>query len=293
MEVRVKVPGSCGELVQGIKENKNFHITCPINLFSYVSASLNPSQKESPLTRPKAHQAMKRILKLLHKEETPLKIQIHSQIPMEKGMASSTADIIGVCSSIATLLGEKISAEKIAKIALSIEPTDGIMFKNIVCFDHLEGKILEIIGKPPKMKILVIDPGICINTMEFHKRTDLTKLYLEIQNQSLIALKLVERGIKEQNIELIGEGATLSALANQKILFKPHLNQILSVSKKMGALGVNVAHSGTVVGVLLPPDFSQWKALEESLQRSLNRKITFYRTFLIEGGWESEIFSRR
>jgi len=40
MKVRVKVPGTCGELVQGIKENKNFHITCPVNLFSYVSASL-------------------------------------------------------------------------------------------------------------------------------------------------------------------------------------------------------------------------------------------------------------
>jgi len=293
MEVRVKVPGTCGELVQGIKKNKNFHITCPINLFSYVSASLNSSQIEPSFIKPKAYQAMKKMLKFFHKENTEVKIQIFSQIPMEKGMASSTADIVGVCSSIAILLGEEISAEEIAKIALSIEPTDGIMFKKIVCFDHLKGKISEVIGKPPRMKILVIDPGTHINTLEFHKRTDLTKLYLKIQNQSLKALKLVERGIKEQNIELIGEGATISALANQKILFKSHLNQILSVSKKMGALGVNIAHSGTVIGVLLPPDFSRWDILERNLQRTLNERLTFYRTSLIEGGWKNEIFSWR
>jgi len=224
---------------------------------------------------------MKKILKFFHKENTKVSIQISSQIPMEKGMASSTADIIGVCSSIAALLEKEISAEEIAKIALSIEPTDGIMFKEIVCFDHLEGKISETIGKPPDMKILVIDPGTHINTLKFHKRDNLTELYLKIQNQSLEALKLVKRGIKEQNIELIGKGATISALANQRVLFKPYLNLVISISKGMGALGVNVAHSGTVIGVLLPPDFSQWKALEESLQRGLNRKLTFYETFLI------------
>ena len=293
MKVTVKVPGTCGELVQGIKENKNFHITCPINLFSYVSASLNSSQIESSFIKPKALQAMEKILKFFHKENTEVKIQISSQIPMEKGMASSTTDIIGVCSSIAILLGEEISAEEIAKIALSIEPTDGVMFRDIACFDHLEGKISEIIGKPPKMKILVIDPGTRINTMEFHKKDNLRELYLKIQNQSLKALKLVKRGIREQNIELIGEGATISALANQRVLFKPYLDHVISISKGMGALGVNVAHSGTVIGVLLPPDFSQWDILERNLQRGLNIKLNFYRTSLIEGGWKSEIFSWR
>jgi len=295
IEAKVKVPGTCGELVQGIKEDRNFHITCPVNLFSYVRVRLDeiPSQVERSFVRPKAFQAMEETLKFFHNEDLAVKISISSQIPIEKGMASSTADIVGTCVSITTLLGERISSEKVARLALSIEPTDGVMFKGIVCFDHLEGKILEFLGNPPKMRILVIDLGSCINTLEFHKRVDLAELYLEVQDQSLEALELVKRGIREQDINLIGEGATISALANQKILFKPELTRVISISRAMGAVGVNVAHSGTVMGVLLPPDFSQWETLKQSLQRGLGRKLTFYETSLIEGGWSIEVFSRR
>ncbi len=295
MEVRARVPGSCGELVRGIKEGRNFHITCPVNLFSYVRASLDgiSSQIDYSFVKPKSFQAMEKTLKFFHKEVLGVKIHIFSQVPMEKGMASSTADIVGTCASIATLSGERISSEEIARLALSIEPTDGVMFKGVVCFDHMEGKILEFLGKPPEMRILVVDSGGRVNTLEFHKRVDLAELYLEVQDQSLEALELVKRGIKKQDINLIGEGATVSALANQRILFKPELAQVISIAKAMGAVGVNVAHSGTVMGVLLPPDFSQWETLKQNLQEGLNRKLIFYETSLIGGGWSIEVFSRR
>jgi len=295
MKVRTKVPGTCGELVQGIKEGKNFHITCPVDLFSYIRASLDgiSSQIDYSFVKPKSFQAMEKTLKFFHNEALGVKIHISSQIPTEKGMASSTADIVGTCASIATLSGQRISSEEIAGLALSIEPTDGVMFKGVVCFDHMEGKILEFLGKPPEMRILVVDSGGRVNTLEFHKRVDLAELYLKVQDQSLEALELVKRGIKKQDINLIGEGATVSALANQRILFKPELAQVISIAKAMGAVGVNVAHSGTVMGVLLPPDFSQWETLKQNLQKGLNRKLIFYETSLIGGGWSIEVFSRR
>jgi len=271
MKVRTKVPGTCGELVQGIKEGKNFHITCPVDLFSYIRASLDgiSSQIDYSFVKPKSFQAMEKTLKFFHNEALGVKIHISSQIPTEKGMASSTADIVGTCASIATLSGQ------------------------VVCFDHMEGKILEFLGKPPEMRILVVDSGGRVNTLEFHKRVDLAELYLKVQDQSLEALELVKRGIKKQDINLIGEGATVSALANQRILFKPELAQVISIAKAMGAVGVNVAHSGTVMGVLLPPDFSQWETLKQNLQKGLNRKLIFYETSLIGGGWSIEVFSRR
>jgi len=36
MVIRVKVPGSCGELLQGTKNGKPFLLTCPINQYSTV-----------------------------------------------------------------------------------------------------------------------------------------------------------------------------------------------------------------------------------------------------------------
>jgi len=60
----------------------------------------------------------------------------------------------------------------------------------------------------------------------------------------------VEQGVKNADCCLIGAGATLSALANQQILHKPSLERIIEISGTFGAVGVNVAHSGTVIGVL-------------------------------------------
>ena len=49
----------------------------------------------------------------------------------------------------------------------------------------------------------------------------------------------------------LGEATTLSALASQLILPKPGLNALLNIVEGMGLYGVNVAHSGSVVGLLL------------------------------------------
>ncbi|MPN23875.1 hypothetical protein SDC9_171268 [bioreactor metagenome] len=40
-------------------------------------------------------------------------------------------------------------------------------------------------------------------------------------------------------------------MANENIHKKPYLNEIIEISNKMGAYGVNIAHSGTVIGILI------------------------------------------
>ena len=48
----------------------------------------------------------------------------------------------------------------------------------------------------------------------------------------------------------IAKAATYSAKVNQNIIYKEHLADLWQINKDCGALGVNVAHSGTVAGVL-------------------------------------------
>ena len=49
---------------------------------------------------------------------------------------------------------------------------------------------------------------------------------------------------------LLGMAATESALLNQEHLKKEGLKELIRATQDEGALGVTVAHSGTVVGVL-------------------------------------------
>ena len=289
-KIAIKIPGTCGELVQGIYEGNNFQVTCPIELFSYIHLELADSNKDLQnfYLQEKSRQALISTLNYfgLSEKDVNLKIEIFSEIPLAKGMGSSSADIIGIILGVSILLDKEISADEVAKLALTIEPTDGIMYKNIVCFDHLKKGLLERIGQPPLLDVLVIDPGGCVDTLEFNQRKDLIRLRLENQKEIAQALELVKRGIRGKNIKLVGEGATLSALCNQKILFKKELEEVISTSYKMGAVGVNVAHSGVVLGVLLPPNYSEIENLKKEIIKiyKCNKELNFYETNLIGGG---------
>lgn len=278
-----KALGSCGELVQGTLNGESFHISCPVDLYSQVKVVLNGRGKIiGPPDKWKTKEAIKRTLEFFGKGGLGANFEIDSKIPLGKGMASSTADIGAASFATACALGEEISSQEIVKIALSIEPTDGTLFNDIVIFDHRNGALFKFLGKAPDMEILVIDLGGRVDTLEFNKK-DLTKINQKREGEIREALKLVEKGIKKKNPGLIARGTTISAFSNQRILYKPALDRIWKISQEAGALGINVAHSGTVVGILAEPNRIDFNKLRDSLQ---DKKIgkAFYEAKIVNEG---------
>lgn len=250
MKVTVKAPGSCGELAQGTINGKNFLITCPIDVYSEVTVT---TDEYRPLhVGRKVFVAIDRTLRHFKHPDRHLHVCVKSDLPLGKGMASSSADISAACQSIALSIGQELLPDEIADIALSIEPTDGIFYPGIMLFDHVRGEIRQYLGEALPMDIVILDVGGEINTLHFNKRHDLKQLNKENEAQVEEAINLIIKGLSTKDIRLIGQGATISALANQKILFKPHLEDIIAISRTWGAVGVNIAHSGTVVGILFP-----------------------------------------
>lgn len=280
----VKVPGTCGELVQGVIDGRVFHITCPVNVFSYVTAErgLRAGITTNVPDKWKAKSAAQETMKLCG-GDIPLTLRIRSDIPSGKGMASSTADVVGTCMSVSSLLGNEISMKQVSSIALSIEPSDGIMFKGIVLFDHREGAVMESLGEPPRMKILMVDTGVCVDTLQFNAR-DVVRLYSPYQADIQRAVELVKKGIMNNDVSLIGEGATISSLCHQDVLYKPELNKIIDIGKQFGAAGVNIAHSGGVIGILFDPEFRDMELLKHTICEVAGKEFLFHETELISGG---------
>ncbi len=250
MRVTVKAPGSCGELAQGIIGGKNFLITCPINLYSEVTVNSHKSITQLSV----GSKVISTIQKTTHYLQISdnFTVTVKSELPIGKGMASSSADISATCQGIALSAGKLLLPDDIANIALSIEPTDGIFYPGIVLFDHVKGHIRQYLGNAIPMYIAIFDVGGEIDTLHFNQRSDLEKLNQANELQVQKALNLIVEGLAKKDAALLGKGTTLSALANQTILFKPHLEEMINISLSWGAVGVNIAHSGTVVGVLFP-----------------------------------------
>lgn len=248
MAIRVKAPGTCGELAQGTIDGKNFLITCPIDLYSEVAVS--PGSQAAGDAGEKTRAAASLTLKYLQQPETGLTINVNSALPVGKGMASSSADIAAVCQATAKCFGRLLTADEIADIALAIEPTDGVFYPGIIMFDHVHGSIRQPLGNPPAIRIAVFDAGGEVNTQSFNQRKDLAALNAAKEGQLRQAVALVREGLRCGDCRMIGQGATLSAVANQAILHKPDLDAVIKIAYQHGAVGVNAAHSGTVIGIL-------------------------------------------
>jgi L-threonine kinase len=250
MTATVRAPGSCGELVQGTLDGVNFLITCPVDL--YAEVTVTPGAAGSSAAGDKTVAAVLRTWEYLGVTREPFTVAVTSDLPQGKGMASSSADIAAACQAAALAAGRRLTADEIADIALTIEPTDGIFFPGIVMFDHVRGLTRRSLGSPPPMSVLVFDAGGRIDTLEFNRRTDLAALNAAKEHEIRRAVELVSRGLAAGDCALIGQAATISALANQAILAKPALPDVIAIARRHGAVGVNTAHSGTVLGILFP-----------------------------------------
>ena len=240
MKLSVKVSGSCGELVQGMFNNEPFLITCPINLFTTVIISDEFSGHYGLGWKSEA--MLERTLKYFGCREFNFGVKLISDLPHGKGMASSSADIAAIGKSVSLALNCDITAQEIANLAVSIEPTDGIFYNGIVVMNPVTGKLLYTFQNVPRYKIAIFDFGSQINTLEFERRSN---FYLNELPTQL-------------DMDLI----TKSSLANQSILYKNGLEDIIEFSKAHGALGVNVAHTGTVIGIIFAEDMDL-KQIEE------------------------------
>ncbi|MGS9097669.1 L-threonine kinase, partial [Salmonella enterica subsp. enterica serovar Infantis] len=65
------------------------------------------------------------------------------------------------------------------------------------------------------------------------------------------ALNLVQESCITQFTLRLGEAATLSAIDSQTLLPKPGFNALLSLVEEIDLYGLNLAHSGSVVGLML------------------------------------------
>ena len=248
----VRAPGVCGELVQGMLGEAYFLVTCPVDFFSRVQVQLfqDGPKMAAPDGCSKSVAALGATLVYLGRGDLSAKLSINNPIPRSKGMGSSSADVAATIAATSLALGVELSPQAIAEIALSVEPTDGVMFPGIALFDHREGSMAETLGPAPPMEIVALDFGGTVDTLEFNA-VDRRAKWRSIEAETSSALELVRTGLEQSDPALVGRGSTISALASQEVLPKPRLSAVNQFAQDVGAVGVNVGHSGTIIGVLL------------------------------------------
>lgn len=256
MAYYVRTPGTCGEFIQGSIQGQRFLVTCPINRYSYaISDVQHPLPISSVSLQSKAYKAYQSVKKLLGVPDTvDTPIYLHSDILQGKGLASSSADISVVAMATALSYGYTLSMDELSSLCLSIEPSDAPFYQGIVQFDYIQGACCDVLGTCPPMRIAIFDEGGTIDTIQFNHQKNLPQLIDEKEEFMVEALAKFKEGIQTHNVKLIGEASTISSFANQRILHKASLYDLHQIGVACNAIGTIIAHSGTILGLLFPPD---------------------------------------
>lgn len=248
-------PGTCGELVQGyIGKNEYISSYC-IDLYSRATVSEKKSSKKfSRPRKSKSIEASSLVFEYfgLNKNQVDnLHISIKSNIPIGKGMASSTADI-GACI-MATLdyLDKDMKADEISRLVAKIEATDSIFYPEVCIFDPIKGEKRESLGYLPYKRILILEPENRINTMKMRGHKEYYKFLRENKSITKKSFEMIRDGIKKQDKNLLRKACENSAIANENIKKTPYLRELIKISRECECGFLNISHTGTVIGIAL------------------------------------------
>jgi uncharacterized protein involved in propanediol utilization len=203
-----------------------------------------------PTGKIKAARAAALTLRLL-KSAPGCRLTLQSTLPTGWGMGSSTADVVATIRAVADLGGHFLEDALVARLAVAAEGAcDSLMFGDrVTLFAQREGRVLRTLGgRLPALLTVGCNPGGAegVDTLSrppaAYSGSDLRLLS-----------RLLERlrtGIRTGDRGEIGRVATESARLNQRFLATPRFADLLEVGRACSALGLQVAHSGTVAGFL-------------------------------------------
>jgi uncharacterized protein involved in propanediol utilization len=245
--------GTFGELLQGVLNERPFLVTLPIPALKSEATFIpdcSSSQVVGPFDKTKSVAACKKLLQLFEIDIGGT-LMINSNIPEGKGMASSSADIVAAIRAVADSFDLKITEEIISEIASGIEPTDGVMYNDVVAYDYINGRLLENLGEMPDFGLIGVDLGGMVDTVQFNQ---IPKNYnAQDRKKFFDAYELIKLGIKHRDLSLICTASTISARINQRILPKPYFDRFVEISFHVDG-GIIVGHSGNIMGILFNTD---------------------------------------
>ncbi|WP_328928502.1 hypothetical protein OG429_30770 [Streptomyces sp. NBC_00190] len=255
------VHGAFGEILQGYTAGANgfehFLFTAPVEELT-CAARLRRAESHgtqaltiSPADRTKALSAFETLSAELGLSTSGITIDITSNIPVAKGHASSTADILAVALLCIREAYPATPAPVAHALALSVarrlEYGDYLLHPGIASCAQRSQTLITQYHTDLRWSIVGVDEGGWVRTDEFHR---------EVPEDPGKA-RVYERLFRELDAALLAndgkaaaEIATLSSELHNDRLPKKSLEDLMAVKREWGALGVCVAHSGTLAGLI-------------------------------------------
>jgi L-threonine kinase len=244
--------GTCGELAQGrLPGGERFHVTCPINRGAQVTVRVRPAAGPDTVVQGltpeqwKTERALHAAARLLELPPVEITARRLTSLEIAKGMASSTADIVAAARALAIATGQTLDGALLARLATSIEPSDGVMYSGIRAVELDRGSVLRTWTWWPRYAIAMFTPPDVRETssVDWAGQAAFSGDYADLLAQ-------LDAAVEARDAVAFARQSTRSAWLNEAFVPNPLLRTLAPLADDAGADGVCVGHSGTVCGLL-------------------------------------------
>ncbi|MDC0853512.1 hypothetical protein OAP58_02405 [Candidatus Pelagibacter sp.] len=273
---------SFGEIIQGRKtNNEDFLISLPIKLNS--SCKIKIEKIDAPLIVECDRQKTKDLVTILFQKMKInwgyyVKCNLESDIPISKGLSSSTADMVAAARAVENLFNISFDKKLISKVFKIIEPHEGLHYSACTLYNHVKGKLISYFEYIPSFYIVAIDRGGVVDTLEFNKNIKYTFSQKKMSEKNL---KRIIGAFKNKDDLEIAKCATISSqILAERCNYKLN-KKAVSFVDEVKSIGVVSAHSGTYIGFLYAKNESNIKNLKKyksCIREKFKKKVTVYET---------------
>jgi uncharacterized protein involved in propanediol utilization len=277
--------GTFGELLQGALPGEvYFLVTFPITRCSRAWFRFD---QDGPLRVFPSHKVkslrLARAMLDAHGTGEGGTLVLDSDLPIGKGLSSSSADLVATARAVGSVLGLDASPTAVEGWLRPIEPTDGVMHPGIVVFEHRAVRLRAPLGVLPATVVLAVDEGGLLDTVAFNQRP---KHYSDDEmSEYEVLVRTLSGAVRDGDLPVVGAVASRSAILNQRLVPKRNLDAMLRLADEIGALGVVCAHSGTMLGLLLAEgdaDHQRKLAAARAACMALDGVTTLFRALTFE-----------
>jgi uncharacterized protein involved in propanediol utilization len=207
------------------------------------------------------------------------RFRFSSDLEVGKGMASSTADIVAAVRCVGTVVGRRFRAREIMDVLRPVERSDSVFLREGALYLSERHEVVVRFGRTLGYTAAYLVEPAAVDTEAM--RECLLEHYRRSLPAYRAALESFISGAVQRDPYRVAAAATESARLSQRCLPKRCFVAMRSAMQALGADGLFVAHTGSVVGYLyVRPPPSERCAELEAFFVGLGEQVRFARV-----GW--------
>lgn len=282
--------GTFGELLQGVLPDgdRNFLVTFPIA--TWARATFQPRAdrigvRVVPPHKEKSRRVAQLLLDVLG-ERIGGVLELGGDLPEGKGLASSSADLVASARAVASALGRDLDESMIESLLRQVEPSDGVMYDEVVVYHHTEVRLAARLGELPRLAVVAHDEGGQVDTVMYN---DLPKPFSDNdKHEYRQLLDDLVRAVTDGDLVALGRITTRSAVMNAKVRPCRSLETMQTLCRAVDGYGLVIAHSGTMLGILLDAEDPALPAKVDQVRvgcAPLGGDVVVYRSLGLGDSW--------